>query len=147
MRPAAVSLAVQHISIQAKITGRPLTYYPSMSGIHNPSEAGPSTPRPYPVPASQPQLLRAHQRDTTQILRLSHLVTELLRSLAGSRWLLSKQHWVDLVVRTAYLLLLFGRGQRTLGEEYTDILPVRAGSGRLSRRVSSRPKLSPAKSD
>lgn len=44
---------------------------------------------------------------------------------------------VDLAVRAAYLLLTFGRGKQTLGEEYTDILPMRRRTKQLpSRSVS-----------
>ncbi|WVQ83554.1 hypothetical protein IAT38_005695 [Cryptococcus sp. DSM 104549] len=89
-------------------------------------------------PASQAQILRSHQRDTTQIYRLTELVSEILRSLAGTRWLAHKQLIVDVLVKAVYLTLTFGRGSQTLGEEYTDILPY---SNRRSRLPSKRRRL------
>ncbi|WWD16776.1 hypothetical protein CI109_101208 [Kwoniella shandongensis] len=81
-------------------------------------------------PASQAQILRAHQRDTSQIYRLTDLVSEILRSIAGTRWLAHKQTIIDLLVKAVYLTLTFGRGSQTLGEEYTDILPFSTRRGR-----------------
>nr|ODN87241.1 hypothetical protein L203_03513 [Cryptococcus depauperatus CBS 7841] len=91
-------------------------------------------------PASQAQILRSHQRDVAQISRLKELVAEILRSLAGgsvflvcdlvfneivigTRWITHKQTLIDVLVKAVYLTLTLGRGQQTLGEEYTDILP------------------------
>ncbi|RSH94390.1 peroxisome bioproteinsis factor 10 [Saitozyma podzolica] len=74
-------------------------------------------------PASQAHILRAHQRDASQVHRLVELVSELIRSIAGTRWLAHKQTAVDLIVRATYLVLTLGRGAQTLGEEYTDITP------------------------
>ncbi|ORY25265.1 Pex12 amino terminal region-domain-containing protein [Naematelia encephala] len=118
----------------------------------DPSAAGPSRqvhiPPPAPAsestsdayarlsfaPASQAQILRAHQRDTSQVQRLIELTSELLRSLAGTRWLAHKQTVIDLLVRAVYLFLTFGRGARTLGEEYTDILPYATWKRRIPSR-------------
>ncbi|TYJ53534.1 hypothetical protein B9479_005803 [Cryptococcus floricola] len=86
--------------------------------------------------ASQAQILRAHQRDTAQVYRLTELVSEILRSLAGTRWLAHKQTLVDLLVRGVYLTLTFGRGSQTLGEEYTDILPYSTRRRNLPSRRS-----------
>ena len=100
--------------------------------------------------------MRAHQRDTSQIYRLTELTSEIIRSAAGqyfvlelrtyrqslidysgTRWLAHKQTIIDLLVRATYLCLTFGRGAQTLGEEYTDILPYAVRSRRLpSRQVS-----------
>ncbi|WVQ94313.1 hypothetical protein IAU59_001392 [Kwoniella sp. CBS 9459] len=86
-------------------------------------------------PASQEQILRSYQRDSAQIYRLTDLVSEVLRSIAGTRWLAHKQLLIDLLVKAVYLSLTFGRGSQTIGEEYTDILPL-ASSRR--RRPSGR---------
>ncbi|WVQ73875.1 hypothetical protein IAR50_003456 [Cryptococcus sp. DSM 104548] len=86
--------------------------------------------------ASQAQIIRAHQRDTAQVYRLTELVSEILRSLAGTRWLAHKQTLVDLLVRGVYLSLTFGRGSQTLGEEYTDILPYSTRRRTLPSRRS-----------
>jgi peroxin-10 len=81
-------------------------------------------------------LVRAHQRDHSQVHRIINLASEIARSIAGTRWLAHRQTIVDISVRAAYLFLTFGRGQRTLGEEYTDILPYARDIGQLpSRRV------------
>ncbi|TXT11039.1 hypothetical protein VHUM_01790 [Vanrija humicola] len=103
------------------------------------SNAPAAAPDPYarlePDPASQAQILRSHQRDVAQVGRLTELVSELLRSAAGTRWLAARQTIVDLAVRAVYLLLTFGRGYQTLGEEYTDVLPtVRASQLPPTRR-------------
>ncbi|KAL1410192.1 peroxisome biogenesis factor 10 [Vanrija albida] len=116
---------------QAGLTAGP-TVLPGLGG-HAPP------PDPYarlePDPASQAQILRSHQRDVAQVGRLTELVSELLRSAAGTRWLAARQTIVDLAVRAVYLLLTFGRGYQTLGEEYTDVLPtVRARQLPPSRR-------------
>jgi len=85
-------------------------------------------------PASQAQILRAHQRDSSQIQRLIELTSEIIRSIAGTRWLANKQTIVDLLVKAVYLSLTFGRGSQTLGEEYTDVLPsVNRGRSTPSR--------------
>nr|XP_019049952.1 hypothetical protein I302_00372 [Kwoniella bestiolae CBS 10118]OCF28882.1 hypothetical protein I302_00372 [Kwoniella bestiolae CBS 10118] len=88
--------------------------------------------------ASQAQIIRAHQRDSSTIYQLIDLVSEITRNVAGTRWLAQKQSIVDLLVKGVYLSLTFGRGYSTLGEEYTDILPLHLGRGRLpskKRRV------------
>lgn len=56
-----------------------------------------------------------------------------MRSLAGTRWLAHKQTVIDVAVRAAYLMLTLGRGRQTLGEEYTDVMPFRAGAGNRGR--------------
>ncbi|WWC87532.1 uncharacterized protein L201_002422 [Kwoniella dendrophila CBS 6074] len=81
--------------------------------------------------ASQAQILRAHQRDSAQIWRLTELVSEIVRSIAGTRWLAHKQTIIDLLVKGVYLSLTFGRGLSTFGEEYTDILPIHLRKGKL----------------
>ncbi|RXK38817.1 hypothetical protein M231_03872 [Tremella mesenterica] len=86
-------------------------------------------------PASQAQILRAQQRDSSQIYRLTELASELLRSLFGTRWLAHRQTIVDLTTRAVYLFLTLGRGQQTLGEEYTDIVPFASKSRRLPSRT------------
>ncbi|OXC67164.1 hypothetical protein AYX13_04266 [Cryptococcus neoformans] len=89
----------------------------------------PQAPRPAPYadlsfePASQAQILRSHQRDTAQVHRLTELASEITRSLAGTRWMAQKQMIIELLIKGIYLSLTLGRGNQTLGEEYTDILP------------------------
>ncbi|BEI80225.1 hypothetical protein CcaverHIS002_0107540 [Cutaneotrichosporon cavernicola] len=112
--------SVSH-TIQGQSTAQPLTASAAVAGTATPPDA---FDRLQPDPASQAQILRSYQRDAAQVGRLTELVSELLRSLAGTRWLAHKQTIVDLAVRAVYLLLTFGRGRQTLGEEYTDIMPV-----------------------
>lgn len=98
-------------------------------------------------------VVRAHQRDVSQIQRLSDLCSELMRSAAGmpilflgsicqtdcttgSRWLAAKQSLIDTAVKVIYLALTLGRALPTLGEEYTDIRPKVQRQARLSRLVS-----------
>ncbi|GMK54702.1 hypothetical protein CspeluHIS016_0112880 [Cutaneotrichosporon spelunceum] len=109
-------------TIQGQGVAQPLTASSAAaSGTTTPPDA---FDRLQPDSASQAQILRTYQRDAAQVGRLTELVSELLRSLAGTRWLAHKQTIVDLAVRAVYLLLTLGRGRQTLGEEYTDILPV-----------------------
>ncbi|WRT65429.1 uncharacterized protein IL334_002372 [Kwoniella shivajii] len=84
--------------------------------------------------ASQAQILRAHQRDSSQVYRLTELVSEVVRSIAGTRWLAHKQTIIDLLVKGVYLSLTFGRGSPTLGEEYTDISPFHLRRGNTPSR-------------
>ncbi|KAI9632319.1 Pex12 amino terminal region-domain-containing protein [Dioszegia hungarica] len=98
-----------------------------------------TTPDPYSrlsfEPASQAQILRAHQRDSGQVRRLIELVSESLRSLVGTRWIAHRQAMIDVAVRAAYLILTLGRGRQTLGEEYTDITPFASGRRRMPGRA------------
>ncbi|OCF58321.1 hypothetical protein L486_04352 [Kwoniella mangroviensis CBS 10435] len=90
--------------------------------------------------ASQAQIIRAHQRDSSTIYQLTELVSEITRNIAGTRWLAQKQSIIDILVKVLYLSLTFGRGYSTLGEEYTDILPFHLRRGRLpskKRRIIS----------
>ncbi|OCF42542.1 peroxin-10 [Kwoniella heveanensis CBS 569] len=88
--------------------------------------------------ASQEQILRSYQRDSAQVYRLTDLVSEVLRSIAGTRWLAHKQLIIDLMVKAVYLSLTFGRGSLTIGEEYTDILPL---ASRTRRKPSAKRRL------
>jgi hypothetical protein len=45
---------------------------------------------------------------------------------SGTRWLSQKQAILDLLVKAVYLALTLGAGSQTLGEEYTDIMPIAA---------------------
>ncbi|KAL7419802.1 peroxisome biogenesis factor 10 [Cryptotrichosporon argae] len=88
--------------------------------------------------ASQAQILRAHQRDGAQVHRLSELAADFLLPFTGTRWLARHAAALSGAAHSAYYLLTLARGQPTLGEEYTDVLPVSRGLGpsRLRRLLA-----------
>ncbi|ORX36426.1 Pex12 amino terminal region-domain-containing protein [Kockovaella imperatae] len=89
--------------------------------------------------ASGSQILRAQQRDASQIARLVQLTKDLLRSLNGSTWIIHKELIIDALVKAVYLFLTLGCGSPSLGEEYTDIMPIARRARGLSRlrRISA----------
>ena len=84
----------------------------------------------YPY-ASSPDIIRSHQKDIHQTNVLQNQLTSLLRHFYGSRF----THTYDTAIHTFSELLYLGLttliGNRTLGEEYTDIHQVEASTGRL----------------
>lgn len=80
--------------------------------------------------ASAPDILRAHQKDVS----LQHVVREqlvdVIRRFAGNRTAQGYGVEAGAVSQLLYLGLTTGRGQRTLGEEYCDVVPVTAGRAR-----------------
>lgn len=82
---------------------------------------------PYPF-ASAPDIIRAHQKDAYFQGLLTNQLTDLIRRLRGAR---SAHAWTS-EARTAadllYLSLTTLPGNRTLGEEYCDLVQVEAPS-------------------
>ena len=60
---------------------------------------------------------------------------------ASSRSSAEKDACIAITVHLIYLLLTFGRGKQTIGEEYTDVIPASlAKHGVLSRKVGRSPE-------
>lgn len=84
----------------------------------------------YPF-AAAPDIIRAHQKDAYfSTLLHSHLST-LLRNLYGARLAHTYSTETRVTGELLYLVLTTLLGNRTLGEEYTDIVHVEAETGRL----------------
>ncbi|KYK56825.1 RING-1 like protein [Drechmeria coniospora] len=90
----------------------------------------PSTSSPYPF-ASAPDIVRAHQKDAYFTGYLANTLTDLHRHLLGAR----ATHAVAPELRSLASLLYFSvttlPGNRTLGEEYCDLVQVESPTGRL----------------
>ncbi|KZO97914.1 hypothetical protein CALVIDRAFT_65398 [Calocera viscosa TUFC12733] len=84
-----------------------------------------------PPAATQPQIIRAHQRDHFFLAAFKEQADSVLRSFLGTRTLSRWEGEANLLIRAFYLSLTFGRGLQTLGEEYTDVYQVSARSGRF----------------
>ncbi|EON65790.1 hypothetical protein W97_05029 [Coniosporium apollinis CBS 100218] len=85
----------------------------------------------YPF-ATSPDIIRTHQKDAYFAGTLSTSLSSLLRSALGARF--AHAHATD--ARTAaellYLALTTGVGNRTLGEEYCDVVLIEGETGRLA---------------
>ncbi|KAH7162828.1 Pex12 amino terminal region-domain-containing protein [Dactylonectria estremocensis] len=92
--------------------------------------ASSSSSSPYPF-ATAPDVIRAHQKDAYFTGRLTQDLSDLFRRLRGAR----ATHAAAPELRTAALLLYYVLttlpGNRTLGEEYCDLVQVDARDGRL----------------
>jgi peroxin-10 len=85
---------------------------------------------PYPF-AAAPDIIRAHQKDVYFQGQLTNQISDLHRRLLGAR---SAHSWATEACTAAdllYLSLTTLIGNRTLGEEYCDVVQVRSPSGRL----------------
>ena len=87
-----------------------------------------SSPSPYPF-ATAPDIIRAHQKDAYFTGYLTNTLTDLHRLLRGAR----ATHSISSELRTFSSLLYFALttlpGNRTLGEEYCDLVQVDDGGG------------------
>lgn len=88
-------------------------------------------PAPYPY-ASAPDVVRAQQKDAYFTGRLADALADLHRRLAGARAAHAAAAATRaLIAPLLYLGLTTLPGNRTLGEEYCDLVQVRAPTGRL----------------
>ncbi|KAK2009650.1 hypothetical protein LZ32DRAFT_490246, partial [Colletotrichum eremochloae] len=85
----------------------------------------PSSPYPY---ASAPDIIRAHQKDAYYKGHLSNTLTSLHRLLLGARSAHASAPLHRLVADTLYLGLTTLPGNRTLGEEYCDLVQLHVGA-------------------
>ena len=102
-------------------------------------------PSPSPLPssyaypyASAPDIIRAHQKDAYFQETLAQQITSILRPLIGARTTHNYTTETHTLAEFLYLTLTTIFGNRTLGEEYCDVLQVETRTGRvpnLRRRV------------
>ncbi|WYZ34622.1 hypothetical protein EsH8_I_000898 [Colletotrichum jinshuiense] len=85
----------------------------------------PSSPYPF---ASAPDIIRAHQKDAYYKGHLSNTLNSLHRLLFGARSAHSSTPLHRLLADTLYLGLTTLPGNRTLGEEYCDLVQLHVGS-------------------
>ncbi|OLN88511.1 Peroxisome biogenesis factor 10 [Colletotrichum chlorophyti] len=98
----------------------------------------PSSPYPY---ASAPDIIRAHQKDAYYKGYLSNNLASLHRLLLGARSAHASNSLHRLLADTLYLSLTTLPGNRTLGEEYCDLVqlhvtPTNSALPTLPRRAS-----------
>lgn len=81
--------------------------------------------------AAAPDMIRSHQKDAYFTGHLTNSLTDVYRRLLGAR----SAHALAPELRTAASLLYFGLttlpGNRTLGEEYCDLVQLEGATGRL----------------
>ncbi|KAL0939126.1 pex2 pex12 amino terminal region [Colletotrichum truncatum] len=96
-----------------------------MTSSQPPPPTLPSSPYPY---ASAPDIIRAHQKDAYYKGHLSNNLTSLHRLLLGARSAHSATPLHRLLADTLYFCLTTLPGNRTLGEEYCDLVQLHVGS-------------------
>ncbi|KAI9015066.1 Pex12 amino terminal region-domain-containing protein [Gaertneriomyces semiglobifer] len=74
--------------------------------------------------ASQPDIVRANQKDVYYQKILHDQMSSAFRSLFGTRTHMKYQEHLGVASNVAYYGLTLGAGSTTLGEEYCDIMPV-----------------------
>ncbi|KAI9850572.1 MAG: peroxisome biogenesis factor 10 [Thelocarpon superellum] len=90
----------------------------------------------YPF-ASAPDIIRSHQKDAYFQAEMVEHLSGILRRLYGARFAHAYGAATSTVADTLYLALTTLVGNRTLGEEYCDVVQVEAGS-RMMPRLRSR---------
>lgn len=92
------------------------------------------SPSPYPF-ASAPDIIRSHQKDAYFTGRLAHDLADLFRRLRGARAAHARAPELRVAAALLYYLLTTLPGNRTLGEEYCDLVQVDASSSAASLRL------------
>ncbi|ORY12099.1 Pex12 amino terminal region-domain-containing protein [Clohesyomyces aquaticus] len=103
----------------------------SISSNPSPSVAmAPSIPYSYPF-ATSPDIIRSHQKDAYFSGQLLEQLSSLLRKVYGARFAHTYTSETRVFSEILYLGLTTLIGNRTLGEEYCDIVQVEGENGRL----------------
>jgi peroxin-10 len=89
-----------------------------------------STASPYPF-AAAPDIIRSHQKDAYFTGHLTNSITDLYRHLRGARATHALGPELRTVASLVYFALTTLPGNRTLGEEYCDLVQLEAPSGQL----------------
>ncbi|KAL6869946.1 peroxisome biogenesis factor 10 [Amphichorda felina] len=101
-----------------------------MTSTKPPTTSSSSPISPFPF-AAAPDIIRSHQKDAYFTGHLTNTLTDLHRRLLGAR----SAHALAPELRTAASLLYFALttlpGNRTLGEEYCDLVQLEGQTGRL----------------
>ncbi|KAH6898355.1 RING-1 like protein [Thelonectria olida] len=85
---------------------------------------------PYPF-ASAPDIIRSHQKDAYFTGRLTQDLSDLFRRLRGARATHARAPELRVAATLLYYLLTTLPGNRTLGEEYCDLVQVDARNGAI----------------
>ncbi|EFY85819.1 RING-1 like protein [Metarhizium acridum CQMa 102] len=88
------------------------------------------TASPYPF-AAAPDIVRAHQKDAYFTGHLANTISDLYRRLFGARATHSLAPELRSLAALLYFALTTLPGNRTLGEEYCDLVQVESPTGRL----------------
>ncbi|KAL9609673.1 MAG: hypothetical protein Q9167_005582 [Letrouitia subvulpina] len=82
-------------------------------------------------PAPSPEIILSHQKDTHVTATLQSHITDLARSFYGSRVTQTRLSELSTLSSLLYFSLTTLIGNRTLGEEYSDIVQISDHDGRL----------------
>ncbi|ETI23817.1 hypothetical protein G647_05623 [Cladophialophora carrionii CBS 160.54] len=102
-----------------------------------PSSSSGSSPMEYPF-ATSPDILRTHQKDAYITGTISTQASTILRALLGARFAHKYSDATNHVSELLYLCITTLLGNRTLGEEYCDVIQIEDDTSRLAglgRRV------------
>lgn len=105
------------------------------AAAHPEPTTSPSTEYPF---APSPDILRTHQKDAYITGQLSSQASTILRALLGARFAHKYSHATNNLSELLYLCITTLLGNRTLGEEYCDVIQVENDTLRLAglgRRV------------
>ncbi|KAK2590693.1 peroxisome biogenesis factor 10 [Conoideocrella luteorostrata] len=103
---------------------------PTSTSISTSTSVSTASSSPYPF-ATAPDIVRAHQKDAYFTGHLTNTITDLYRRLFGAR----SSHALAPELRSLAALLYFSLttlpGNRTLGEEYCDLVQIESPHGQL----------------
>ncbi|KAJ4170451.1 peroxisome biogenesis factor 10 [Fusarium falciforme] len=85
---------------------------------------------PYPF-ATAPDIIRAHQKDAYFTGHLTQIISDLHRRLRGARLTHARAPELQTAAALTYFALTTIPGNRTLGEEYCDLVQIDARDGKL----------------
>lgn len=89
-----------------------------------------SSTSPYPF-ATAPDIIRSHQKDAYFTGRLTQDLSDLYRRLRGARATHARGPEIQTLAALTYFALTTVPGNRTLGEEYCDLVQIDARDGKL----------------
>lgn len=101
-----------------------------VSKTPRPAPSAPSTSFNYPF-AAAPDIIRSHQKDAYFEGVLMNHISDILRQLYGARFLHKWTAEASIFADLSYLALTTLIGNRTLGEEYCDIIQIEDDTLRL----------------
>jgi peroxin-10 len=99
--------------------------------VRKPQQGAKVTSRDYPF-AAAPDVLRTHEKDAYLTSTLSAQASAILRSLLGARFAHRHSDTINHLTELLYLCLTTLLGNRTLGEEYCDVIQIEAYTLRLA---------------
>ncbi len=101
-----------------------------------------STPKPVAAPtshfypfAASPDIIRAHEKDAYLTGSLANQINSIIRTLRGARFVHNHADAIKNLTELLYFSLTTLIGNRTLGEEYCDVIQLEDGSLQLPSLV------------